>query len=60
MHVIAKEVGVVSSNNGERLGESKGIHGIFVDFQYVRNWPTNSELLLNNSLLELNFFLNKV
>ena len=28
----AKEVGGVSSNNGERLGESEGINGIFCRF----------------------------
>ena len=29
--VTDKEIGGVSSNNGERLGESEGINGIFVE-----------------------------
>ena len=32
----------------------------FVILQLLYNWPPNSELLLNNSLLELIYFLNNI
>ena len=35
--VTAKEVGGVSSNNGDRLGESEGIDEIFVDFSVLES-----------------------